>query len=616
MNTEKTSTNTTDIIYGIDNVVNTLLELICSARHKLDACVDHTRPNLVAEITQLRQALLDTKARGIKLRYLTEITNDNLYYCKELLSILNELRHLDGIRGNFYVSENQYAAPASFHEKGKSADMIIYSGTKEIVQHQQYIFESIWNASTSAERKIKEIEGNISFGTTEIIDNPSKTQVLFINLIKSAKFEILLILPTVNAFLREYRIGAMRLLKELSMDSQELIEKDEENEVKENRAGKKKVSIKILAPTNDLVNMIIDEMGIRSREPSLKDKKTSAFSSFSSANENDIQSLQIRHLESQSRYKLTTVTILIVDRKASLAIEKVDDSKTEFIEAVGLSTYSTSKPTIASYVSIFENFWSQIELYEKLMASERMEKEFINLAAHELRTPAQAILGYTELAMMEYNNNDTIDNEKGGYLTAVHRNALRLQRLTKEILDVARIESNTLKLNKDRFHLVERINEVINDITHAQIINKTKNNTEIVFNKPGREIFITADRVRINEVITNLLSNAINATKNNGKITISTRLVESAKSDTYTNDNNNNNNNNKTCVIVSIKDNGTGIDPEIESKLFTKFATKSESGLGLGLYISRCIIEAHGGKIWGENNKDKEGATFAFSLYV
>ena len=623
MNTEKTSTNTTDIIYGIDNVVDTLLELISSARYRIDACVDHTRPNLVAEITHLREALLDTKSRGIKLRYLTEITNDNVYYCKELLSIVNELRHLDGIRGNFYVSENEYAAPASFHEKGKSADIMIYSGNKEIVEHQQYIFESIWNASTSAERKIKEIECNISFGTTEIIDNPSKTQVLFINLIKSAKFEILLILPTVNAFLREYRIGAMQLLKELSMDrSQELIEKDEENEVKGKRARKKMVRIKILTPTNDSVNMIIDKMGIRSREPSLNDKKTSVFSSFSSANENNIQSLQIRHLESQPRYNVTTVTILIVDRKASLAIEKVDDSKTEFIEAVGLSTYSTSEPTIASYVSIFENFWSQIELYEKLMASERMEKEFINLAAHELRTPAQAILGYTELAMMEYNNNnnnnnnnnDTIGNEKLGYLTAVHRNALRLQRLTKEILDVARIESNTLKLDKDRFDLVERINDVINDITHAQITNKTKNNTEIVFNKPDRELFVTADRVRINEVITNLLSNAINTTKNNGKITISTRLVESAKNDNYTNDNNINNS--KTCVIVSIKDNGAGIDPEIESKLFTKFATKSESGLGLGLYISRCIIEAHGGKIWGENNKDEEGATFAFSLYV
>ena len=120
--------------------------------------------------------------------------------------------------------------------------------------------------------------------------------------------------------------------------------------------------------------------------------------------------------------------------------------------------------------------------------------------------------------------------------------------------------------------------------------------------------------MRINEVITNLLSNAINATKNDCKITISTRLVESAKKDTYTNQNDINMN--KTCVIVNIKDNGTGIDPEIDSKLFTKFATKSESGLGLGLYISRSIIEAHGGKIWRENNKDGKGATFAFSLYV
>jgi two-component system sensor histidine kinase VicK len=616
MNTKNTNAKTTDIIYGIDNVVGTLLELISSARDKIDVCVDRTRPILVPEITQLRQELLDTKTRGIKLRYLTEITNDNLSYCEELLSIVDELRHLDGIRGNFYVSEKEYAAPASFHEKGKSADMMIYSSAKEIVQHQQYIFETIWNASTSAERKIKEIEGNISFGTTEIIDNPSKTQVLFINLIKSAKFEILLILPTVNAFLREYRIGAIQLLKDLSMDrNQELIENDEENEVKGKRASKKKVSIKILTPTNDLVDMKMDEMGIRSRERSLKDEKAEGFSSFSS-NENGIQPLQIRHLESQTRYNVTTVTILIVDRKASLAIEKVDDSKTEFIEAVGLSTYSTSVPTAASYVSIFENFWSQIELYEKLMANERIEKEFINLAAHELRTPAQAILGYTELAMMEYNNknnNDMIDNEKVGYLRAVYRNALRLQRLTKEILDVARIESNTLNLNKDRFDLVERINDVINDIIHAQIVNKTKNNTEIVFNKPGTALFITADRVRINEVISNLLSNAINASKNNGKITISIRFVESAKNDTYTNQNDNNN---KTCVIVSIKDNGTGIDPEIESKLFTKFATKSESGLGLGLYISRSIIEAHGGKIWGENNKDEDGATFTFSLYV
>jgi signal transduction histidine kinase len=417
----------------------------------------------------------------------------------------------------------------------------------------------------------------------------------------------------VNAFLREHRIGALQLLKELSASGSEgALERDNEYKVKEGRS-RKNVSIKILTPTNDLVTKVIEQIsdiGISSTIPNLKEIS----SSFSSQYEININSLQIRLLESQPRYNVTTVTILIVDRNASLAIEKVDDSKTEFIEAVGLSTYSTSTPTIASYVSIFENFWSQLELYQKLRANERMEREFINLAAHELRTPAQAILGYTELAMMETDENYAIDSEKGGYIAAAYRNALRLQRLTKEILDVARIESNTLKLNKDRFDLVEKIYDVINDILHAQVVNAKKvNKTEIVFNKPDTALFVNADRIRLYEVISNLLNNAINSTKNKGKIIISIQVDKCAKNDISTGDNDNNNNN-KMCIVVNIKDNGTGIDSEIEPRLFTKFATKSESGLGLGLYISKSIIEAHGGKIWGENNQNESGTTFRFSL--
>jgi len=610
----------------MDNVVNTLLELISGARHRIDACVDHTRPPLIAEIKQLRDALINTKSKGIKLRYLTEITKDNLYYCKELLSLVDELRHLGGIRGNFYVSEDEYAAPAIYHEKGKSADLMIYSGNKEVVQHQQYIFESIWNASTSAERKIKEIEGNITLGTTEIIDNPTKTKTLFIELIKSAEFEILLILPTVNAFLREYRIGAIHLLKELSISENRNLETDDEK--RESGIARKKIRIKVLTPTNGLVSNLIEQLGIESTivdkdisisstvsNPKIGNRELPRTPSVSSQDENKINSLQIRHLESRPIYNVTTVTILIVDRKASLAVEKVDDSKAEFIEAVGLSTYSTSTPTIASYVSIFENFWSQLELYEKLRANERMEREFINLAAHELRTPAQAILGYTELALMEEksNNDDgTINTEKGGYIEAAHRNAIRLQRLTKDILDVARIESNTLKLKKERLDLVEKIGDAINDIIHAQLANsKMINNTDIVFNKPETPLFVYADRVRLYEVVSNLLSNAINAAIGNGKIIISVQDVKCTNNDTRTM-----NNENKMCILVSIKDSGAGIDPEIEPRLFTKFSSKSESGLGLGLglYISKSIIEAHGGKIWGENNKDGMGATFSFIL--
>jgi two-component system sensor histidine kinase VicK len=540
------------------------------------------------------------------------------------------LRHLDGIQGNFYLSENEYASPDSIHEEVKPANVIVYSNNKAIIQQQQHIFESIWNASTSAERKIREIQENTSPGITEIIDNPSKTQTLFIDLIKSAKFEILLILPTVNSFLREYRMGIMQWLKELSVDkNQDSTENDKENEIRQNIANTKNISVRILTPANYLVNKLIDELTNITDD----DYKTATFGSRSSCsdtigkkssvneNNDDGHPLQIRYLESPSRYNVTTATILIVDRKASLVIEKVNDSKTEFIETIGLSTYSTSKPTISSYVSIFENFWNQIELYEKLRATEKTEKEFINLAAHELRTPAHAILGYAELAMMESKTEieNTIDSKKREeYIAAVYRNALRLQRLTKDILDVARIESNILKLNIDRFDLVEKINDAINDIKHAQTVNttnETKNNTEIRFNKPVNPLLVNADRVRINEVISNLLCNAVNATKNNGKITVSARLVEDAidNNNAYINDDDKKT---KTCVIVCIKDSGTGIDTNIEPRLFTKFATASQSGLGLGLYISRSIIEAHGGKIWGENNEEGVGATFAFSLSI
>ena len=128
----------TDIIHGIDNVVNTLLQFISNAHYKIDSCVDYTRPYLTIEIKKLKDALLDAKTRGVKLRYLTEITKDNLSYCKQIMPLVDEFRHLNSIKGNFYLSEQEYAAPATFPRKERSADMIIHSTVKEIVVQQQY----------------------------------------------------------------------------------------------------------------------------------------------------------------------------------------------------------------------------------------------------------------------------------------------------------------------------------------------------------------------------------------------------------------------------------------------------------------------------------------------
>jgi len=319
--------------------------------------------------------------------------------------------------------------------------------------------------------------------------------------------------------------------------------------------------------------------------------------------------IKILHLDSESNLNVTILpaTILIVDRKASLAIEKVNDSSEHFTEAVGLSSYSTSEPTVISYISIFENFWNQLELYQKLKQHDKMQQEFINIAAHELRTPAQSILGYAELAKTDPQHLEQTQS----FMDGVYRNALRIQRLTKDILDVTRIESETLRLNKIKFDLKEVILIAIEDTTLmlSPESNRVKLKFKNIMNSGGEvvshsdDIFVVGDRNRITQDITNLLETALKFTS---KGVVSVDVARKKKQEEQDHEE----------VIVTVEDTGSGSSPEIFPRLFTKFSSKSFSGTGLGLYISKNIIEAHGGKIWAQNNNDngKRGATFSFSL--
>jgi signal transduction histidine kinase len=184
------------------------------------------------------------------------------------------------------------------------------------------------------------------------------------------------------------------------------------------------------------------------------------------------------------------------------------------------------------------------------------------------------------------------DPEQRELLDVTLRNAKRLQRLTENILDITKIESHTLELHKEKVNINEKIQNVISDV-RSQINNPDK--LKIVFAETKPPIYVYADKPRLDQVIANLLRNAIKFTKE-GTISISADMKDN------------------TEVIISIKDNGTGIDPEILPRLFTKFATKSDTGTGLGLYISKVIVEAHDGRIWAENNSDGKGATFTFTL--
>ncbi|HXX96145.1 MAG TPA: HAMP domain-containing sensor histidine kinase, partial [Candidatus Bathyarchaeia archaeon] len=274
--------------------------------------------------------------------------------------------------------------------------------------------------------------------------------------------------------------------------------------------------------------------------------------------------------------------------------------KTTFDEAIGLSTYSNSKAGVLSYVFIFENLWRQIELYEdikksheELMALDKMQQEFINVAAHELRTPIQPILGLADILRSKKKDGGL----EAEYLDVIIRNAKRLQRLTEDILDISRIESKSLDLKKESFNLNEMILNAIADSNNRVAKEHKDTNLKLEFIGFEGGIFIEADKSRINQVISNLLSNAFKFT-NEGTISI-TLDAEPTNNE----------------IVVNITDTGPGIDSEILPRLFTKSATKSITGTGLGLFISKSIIDAHGGKIWGKNNyPEGKGATFGFSL--
>jgi two-component system, OmpR family, sensor histidine kinase VicK len=159
----------TEVLYGTDNVISNELRFFSETKTRIDTCMDYTRPALAIGTEAIRKSFLEAKRKDVQLRYLTEITNDNLSYCKEIMGIVDEVRHLNGIKGNFVISESEYLAPITSRDKIKPADTVIFSNVKEIVEHQQYVFHTFWDKAIPAEQKIREIEEGIVHYDTGII---------------------------------------------------------------------------------------------------------------------------------------------------------------------------------------------------------------------------------------------------------------------------------------------------------------------------------------------------------------------------------------------------------------------------------------------------------------
>jgi signal transduction histidine kinase len=659
-------------------------------------------------VEPIKECYENLKSRQVKVRWITEITKDNLSYCRALMQYA-ELRHLDGIKGNFGVSDTAYIATATLNKAQPVAELI-YSTAKSVIEQNKNIFDTLWSKAVVAEDRIREIEEGVTRTEIRAVKDPREILQDTIGLVRRSKQYSICSVPDGLLYAHSYSFDAFKEILDLhrggkhagirwvtkieDIEDSRLLEviktfmqlgmqirhvttippmsfgvseKEMGVTVENMRGGSLNASAifssepaiveqfaaifeelwnrginakerieEIESQTKTFIDIIENPAEIQKRYHALVESATQQIllflptttayrreekiGIFESLEEAVARGANIRILlptdkeieeKIQQKIKLkkgieirkikTSITtearskILIVDNRTYLMVELKDNSKETFVEAVGSAIISNSKSTILSYVTMFDSLWRQAELYEKLEAHDRMQKEFINIAAHELRTPTQAILGYSELLQ------DDSGEHTADMLKALTRNAYRLQRLITDILDIARIESGTLILEIESVNLTDLITTAIGDAKNqvkisGKSIEISYFHKQIQDAQQKKDLIVDADKDRILQVLSNLLSNALKFTKE-GSIAVTTEKVENE-------------------VIVKVKDSGSGIDREIFPNLFERFVSKSEKGTGLGLFISKNITLAHGGRIWAENNPDGIGAMFAFSLPI
>jgi two-component system, OmpR family, sensor histidine kinase VicK len=572
---------TTEIIDGTENILNKAIEGLSLTKGTFDNCIDRACPSSYVLTSPIWNKCIELFNRGVRLRFITEITSDNVSYCKDIMKIA-ELRHLDGIMGNFGISDGRdYRATASM-QQGQPPTHAIRSTIKTFVDQQQYFFETLWNKAISAEQRIKEIEEGRPPEKLEIIQDTQKSISRAFDIMNKTQKELLVLFATPRTFTIALQAGAADIYRKMSANG---------------------ININVLVP----------------RRGGAEIEEHNEQQIIARVREEISPSINIRFSDVDLN---TRITIMISDRKEFMSWELRDDTLDDPYLAGGIATYSNIKSLASSYATIFDNLWKITELAEnlrianiKLESNEKAMKEFINIAAHELRTPIQPILGLSEMLHSVASNTDDPQRQRK-FIDVIIRNAHKLENLAEDILDVTRIDSGRLQLSMEKIDLHELVKGVVSDF---QAVIKSKfdeneNSSKAVIclkeeypddraadPKLEHPIVVLADANRIVQVIANLLSNAVKFSTQRDRalitVTRGIRVIDG-----------------KPMAIVSVSDQGQGIKPEILSRLFQKFISGSEKGTGLGLYISKNIIKAHGGEIWAESNKSGIGASFVFTL--
>lgn len=481
-----------ELITSNEDLVWITLECTYAAKERLDLFGDRTMAQFIVEVRPILEAYRDLARRGGKIRFVTEITKENIAYCKEFVKF-SEVRHLDELMvGGWGVTELDYiaAVPANSAKEHVQPVQGLHSKMKEVLKLQKYVIESLWEKAIPAAQRIKEIGQGVVREFIEIRKEKADTEGIYRDVLKNAKTEILVVFPNARLLGNESVLGLKTMLDTISSD--------------------RGIKVKILTPVDDTIKQAA--MQLR--------KQHSQYD------------ISIRSIEPDLR---TKILVLIVDRKYALAIELKDEK--EIDAGIGLSSYSNSAATVLTYSSVFESLWKQSEmyehihfLYEQLSKNDKMQKEFINITAHELRNPIQPIIGLAKVLRGQADSNP----QQRILIDAILRSAKRLQSLQEDILDVTRIESGLLKLKLTRFNLNKTILDLLKDFDHdsgVRRISRGPSKARPIFrSKPGSGIFVYADKERITQVLSNLSNNAAKF-GNGGRISVqvgATRLSRSA----------------------------------------------------------------------------------------
>ena len=426
---------TTKVYYGPENTDNAILRFIDGAKVKIDSCINSVAPSVIVEVDAIMERRVDAvKNRGLKLRYVIDITKDNLDYVRQMLTF-SEVRHLDGLKGNFEVADQrEYVAIATLQE-AQPIPQLVFSNLPEVVEQQQFVFDSFWSRAMPAEHRIREIEDGIAMPVSMVFSDFKDAVQREIEMISRAKKEIQIMYSTVNAFHLQEKGGTLQLLREM-------VERNDG------------LKISILTPIDASI-----------RE-SLSLKLLTKYG----------HNIQIQDIAPSIGIKVKT---LVVDRKESLVMELIHTREEVATAAIGFSIYSNSEPTVLSYSSIFEVLYDQSVLFKQLDQNDKIKNEFINVAAHELRTPIMPILNGVEI--LEEKLGERV-NEFKRELDMITRNASRLQNLAESILQVSRIESGSFSLDIQKsvdFHNL--VSLVIEDIEKKYAYKEKANRVSILF---------------------------------------------------------------------------------------------------------------------------------------